>query len=412
MISKKDPVREQIQRFYNLRPYPSPVKDLDDYRKRWQDENWRRADFHLHWPHRPYREELSILIAGCGTSQAAKHALRNPAAQVVGFDLSSTSIQHTEELKRKYNLDNLEVRQLPVERASELNKRFDKIICTGVLHHLVDPDTGLRALRELLEPEGAMYLMVYAAYGRAGVYMLQEYARILEIGNSDDEIADFANTLMALPLNHPLARLLGESPDFRTKAGMADALLNPQDRAYTVLQLFDFITGAGLTFGRWVRQAPYLPHCSAFAETPHAPRLTKLSQAEQFAAMELLRGTMLRHSLIVYRDDASPNPFLNFEGAEWLHYIPIRLPETVCVEEKILPGAAGVLINQNHMDKDIYLPISAVEKRMFEAIDGILSIAEISKKLSADQKSAHSFFQRLWWLDQVVFDTYKNSQYG
>ena len=31
-----------------------------------------------------------------------------------------------------------------------------------------------------------------------------------------------------------LARLLGEAPDFRTKAGLADALLHPQDRACTV----------------------------------------------------------------------------------------------------------------------------------------------------------------------------------
>jgi SAM-dependent methyltransferase len=162
-----------LQAFYDQYPYPPPVADLDAYRRRWQESARRRADFHLFWPTRPYREDYSILVAGCGTSQAAKYAIRWPAAQITGIDLSATSLRHTEELKRKYQLDNLQVHQLPLERASELGKSFDQVVCTGVLHHLPDPDAGLRALRGVLEPHGALHLMVYAPYGRAGIYMLQ-----------------------------------------------------------------------------------------------------------------------------------------------------------------------------------------------------------------------------------------------
>jgi SAM-dependent methyltransferase len=332
-MSEKNLIREQVQKFYNQRPYPPPVKNLDEYRQRWQDVGRQRAEFHLHWPHKPYQESLSILVAGCGTSQAARHALRNPKDRVVGIDLSPTCIRHTEKLKRKYRLDNLEVRQLPVEHAPELEGPFDKIICTGVLHHLPDLDEGLRALRDVLKPEGTMYLMVYAAYGRHGINLLQKYARLLKVGVTDAEITDFANMLMALPLDHLLAQLLGDSPDFRTKAGLADALHNPLDRAYTIPQLFEWIAGAGLRFRRWVRQAPYLPQCGAFAETPHVDRLTTLPEIEQFAAMELLRSTMLRHSLIVYRGDTPENPMPVFNGDGWLNYVPIRLPETICVEK-------------------------------------------------------------------------------
>lgn len=130
-----------------------------------------------------------------------------------------------------------------------------------MLHHLPAPDAGLRALQAVLEPGGALHLMVYAPYGRAGVYLLQDYCRRLVIGHSRQEIRDLAVTLTALPRAHPLARLLAESPDFQSPDGLADALLNPQDRAYSVPQLFDLIEGCGLRFGRWVRQAPYLPGC-------------------------------------------------------------------------------------------------------------------------------------------------------
>jgi 2-polyprenyl-3-methyl-5-hydroxy-6-metoxy-1,4-benzoquinol methylase len=195
-----------VQAFYDLHPYPQPVEDLANYRQRWQDESRRRSDFHLHWPDRTYRPDLKVLVAGCGTSQAAKHAMRQPASHVIGIDISEKSVHHTEALKHKYNLTNLEVYQLPVERAGELGRGFDKIVCTGVLHHLPDPDEGLRALREVLEPDGVMNLMVYAAYGRAGVYMLQEYCRRLGIGHTDQDLQELAVTLTALPPHHPLAR--------------------------------------------------------------------------------------------------------------------------------------------------------------------------------------------------------------
>jgi 2-polyprenyl-3-methyl-5-hydroxy-6-metoxy-1,4-benzoquinol methylase len=61
-------------------------------------------------------------------------------------------------------------------------------MCTGVLHHLPDPDKGLRALHDVLMPESAMHLMVYASYSRAGVYLLQDYCRRLGIGTTAAEI--------------------------------------------------------------------------------------------------------------------------------------------------------------------------------------------------------------------------------
>ena len=131
--------------FYERYPYPPPVDSLDSYRQLWQDRQAPAPDYHLFWPARSYRDDHSILVAGCGTSQAAKHAMRWPAARVTGIDVSATSVRCTEELKRKYDLDNLEVHQLADRaRAASWGRRFDQIVCTGVLHHLADPDAGLR----------------------------------------------------------------------------------------------------------------------------------------------------------------------------------------------------------------------------------------------------------------------------
>jgi SAM-dependent methyltransferase len=400
-----------VQDFYERYPYPRPIASLDEYQRLWQDQRRRRADYHLYWPASPYREDRSILIAGCGTSQAAKHALRWPAARVTGIDFSATSVRCTEELKRKYDLPNLQIHQLPIERASELETRFDQIVCTGVLHHLADPDAGLSALRDVLKPNGAMHLMVYAPYGRTGIYMLQDFCRRVGIHATDEEIRDLIAALGALPPGHPLGYLLREAPDFRQEAALADALLHPQDRAYAVPQLFDFIEGGGLTFGRWVRQAPYTPHCGAMAKIPQASRMALLPVAEQYAAVELLRGTMVRHSVVAYRDDSPGDPQrVSFAGDVWLAYVPIRMSDTICVQERLPAGSAAVLINRSHTYTDLYLPIDAAEKRLFDAIDGSRTIAEIADTTATQEDagsrlvSVRAFFERLWWYDQVVFD--------
>jgi len=395
-------VSVEVQAFYERYPYPPPIDDLDAYRRRWQDRERRRADFHLFWPTRPYREDYSILVAGCGTSQAAKHAIRWPGARITGIDFSATSVEHTDQLKRKYKLDNLQVLQLPLEQAGDLGKTFDQVICTGVLHHLPDPGVGLRALRSVLEPQGAVHLMVYAPYGRTGIYMLQEFCRRVGFRAPAGDIRELLAALKALPATHPLTRLLQEAPDFRSEAGLADALLHPQDRAYSVPQLLEFLRANGLTFGRWLRQAPYSLQAGLMSQIPRALRAAQLPLEDQYAAAELFRGSMMRHAVIAYRDDNPDVPRIRFDDDSWLGYIPIRVSDTVTIRERLPAGCAAILINRAHSHTDICLPIRADEMQLLGAIDGKRTIREMLAS-KAERDVARSLFERLWWHDQVVF---------
>ena len=395
---------DPVSKFYTEHPYPPPVENLDRARDEWQDENRHRAEYHLFWPNKKYRPDLEILIAGCGTWQAAKYALCHPDSHIVGIDVSTTSLDHTERLKRQYNLANLEIRNLPVEAVTTLDRRFDLIVCTGVLHHLTDPDEGLNALRSVLTPDGAIYLMLYAPYGRAGIYLLQDYCRRLGIGTSVREINDLATVVESLSPHHPLATLLRGSRDALTADALADALLNPRDRSYSVPQVFDFLERNNLAFGRWYWQAPYLPQCGSIATTPHAQRLAELPVQEQYAALELLRGTMTCHSAIAYRTSTQ----FTFDDDCWRNYVPLRLPTTICVQERLPRGAAGVLLNRSHPFHDLILVIDPKEKRMFDRIDGRRNIAEIINEAGVESPAARSFFERLWCYDQVVFDASAN----
>jgi hypothetical protein len=256
-----------------------------------------------------------------------------------------------------------------------------------------------------------MHLMVYAPYGRAGIYMLQEYCRLLGIQATEDGLRDLVETLGLLPPGHPLKALLAESPDFQYEAGIADTLLHPQDRSYSVSEVFKLLANCGLRFGRWLQQAPYSARCGAIARLPHVSSFAGLPLPEQYAAVELFRGTMTSHSVIAYREEESEGPKispLRLEG----HYIPIRMPETICVEERLPAGSSGVLINRGHTYRDLFLPIDPREKRWFDKIDGRRNIFEIvdgdgPRGREGTFESALEFFETLWLYDQIAFDASK-----
>jgi hypothetical protein len=169
--------------------------------------------------------------------------------------------------------------------------------------------------------------------------------------------------------------------------------------------LLDWLDRNDLSFSRWYRQAPYLARCGAIASTPHAARLASLPPREQFAAMELWRGSMTTHSVIVRRRDAE-TPNVRFDGDQWLRFVPIRLPWTHLVQERIPPGAAGALLNRSHQHHDLVLIVDAAEKRLFDAIDGYRTVEEIADTARiTDHRAARSFVERLWQYDQVAFDT-------
>jgi SAM-dependent methyltransferase len=387
-------------------PYPGPVASLDQEQTRYASPERRRAHFHLTWPAELPRKNLEILVAGCGTSQAARYALREPDARVTAIDISETSLRHTRDLQQKYYLENLELHRLSIEAIQELGRSFDLIVCTGVLHHLPDPDLGLRALREVLCREGAMRLMVYARYGRAGIYMMQEYCHLLGITALPADLRELGATLAALPADHPIASTLRKAKDFRRPEAMADALLHPQDRAYTVPELYAWLDRCGMSFGRWIEQAPYLAQCGAIARSPHAARLASLSSREQHTAAELFRGTMSTHSFITYRDDRiGPSQPITFSGEAWHHFVPIALPWTVCVRERLPPGAVAVLINRTHTFTDLICTVDSFEDRLLGAIDGKRTLAEILQLAQTNERRALEFFERLWRYDQVVFET-------
>jgi len=217
-VMSTDPLDDPVARQYERWVYPEPIADLPA----WLEHNWQWFDpSHAHvlmWPDRPLVPGMDILVAGCGTNQAAVIAFTNPGARVLGIDVSRASLGHNRALADAHAMANLELLHLPIEQVGDLGRDFDLIISTGVLHHMADPAGGMSALGRCLRPEGVLALMLYARTGRVGVEMLQAAFRDMGLAQDDASVQVVRQVIDGLPPDHPVRAYPGIAPDLGSDA--------------------------------------------------------------------------------------------------------------------------------------------------------------------------------------------------
>jgi SAM-dependent methyltransferase len=301
--------------------YPEPITDLPA----WLVNNWQWFDpshaYRLFWPNHDYRPEIDILIAGCGSNQAAVFAYSNPGAKIVGIDVSEASLNHQRFLKQKYALDNLELYQLPIEEIESLARDYDLIVATGVLHHLADPTVGMRALAQCLRSDGVAAIMLYARYGRFGVEIMQEIFREIGLNQSLESLVTVKEAIAQLPKSHPLHSYLSVAPDLQFDAGLVDTFLHSRDRSYTVKDCLDLVASAGLAFQSWFFKSYYEPPTSPGSGFYTA--VLALPNQQRWGVMERINTSNACHFFIACRSDRSLATYvIDLTSARGLDAVP------------------------------------------------------------------------------------------
>ena len=184
---------------------------------------------------------------------------------------------------------------------------YDYIDCCGVLHHLDDPQAGLRALTRVLAPHGGMGLMLYGPYGRTGVYPLQSALRRLDRGLADGERLALGRRLVAdLPDGNWFKRNPLVADHMSGDAGLYDLLLHSRDRAYTVSEIFALAEDCGLAVTAFIEPLRYAPE-SYLHDPVLLGRLGGLAWPARAALAEELAGTMKTHVFYAVPRDRAPH---------------------------------------------------------------------------------------------------------
>ena len=320
-----DPRADVVSRQYERWRYPEPIQDLEE----WLANNWQWFDpVHAHrvlWPDREYKADLDILIAGCGTNQAAVFAFTNRAAKVVAVDISQPSLDHQQHLKYKHGLSNLELHRLPIEEMPTLGLDFDLIVSTGVLHHLADPLAGMKALAGCLRRDGAIAVMLYAKYGRAGVEILQSIFHDLGLGQDDESVRMVKQTLALLGPDHPVQSYRNLNPsDLQFDSGLVDTFLHGRERSFTVDDCIDLVTSAGSMFQGWLFKAPYYPHDTFAKAGDLNAAINALPEATLWSVMERIHTMNACHFFMGCRPDRPKESYtIDFSTRDFLDYVPV-----------------------------------------------------------------------------------------
>jgi SAM-dependent methyltransferase len=377
-------VREQ----YEELPYPS--RDPEDERRRLIQDLLSQPALlnHLFWGgRRQFDGDFRVLNAGCGTGDSTiclAEQLRGSGAQIVSLDLSERSLAVAAERARVRELDGIEFVRGSIEELPSLGLgRFDYVVAGGVLHHLASPAEGLRALTEVLVPDGGLGLMVYGRYGRTGVYHVQELLRRLAPADqpTTTRLRTARRLLGRLRPEHP-ARLYADSWERELEenggpggdAALVDLFLHPQDRAYTVPELYEWLAGAGLRLVSFDVPGAYDPRA-------YDPELdvARLAPPEQHALAELLHGRMGNHSFFAQPQaaPAAPLPASDDESGVpmWSLYDPEEQRARALDAGKALTVRSGVFTAQ--------VKLSSLGAAILRRVDGHRSLGAILDEVDA-----------------------------
>ncbi|MEB4211954.1 methyltransferase domain-containing protein [Mycobacterium sp. 94-17] len=393
-----DPRGDGVSRQYDRWDYPPPVVDL----AAWSETHWDWFDpFWAHrvlWPNREYQPDLDILIAGCGTFQAALFAFTNRDATVVGIDVSQNALNHHRQLKDRHGLTNLELRLLPIEEVSTLGRDFDLIVSSGVLHHMADPLVGMTALGRCLRSDGALAVMLYAKYGRIGVEMLESVFRDLKLAQDETSVQLVKDAIAMLPPDHPVRSYLNAARDLVSDGALVDTFLHSRARSYTVAECLDLVAAAGLAFQGWFHNSPYYSHDLLTPASGFQSALNNLPDAELWSVMERLQPANATHFFVACRPERPREQYvIDFASPASLDYVPLlRTACRLSADEIRWPGGQQKL--------------NPAQLPFIQRVDGRRTVAEIIESVAQDsgvpdehralmRDFARQLFRGLWRLD-------------
>jgi len=310
-----------VKELYSRWTYPDPIDDIGIAIKNgWFDFGDPSLIWNLYWPKESPRP-IDILIAGCGTHQAAYYAYKNPDCKVIGIDISKKSLAHQEYLKSKHDLKNLTLENLDILDINDsFSDRFDLIVSTGVIHHIADNEKALKKLKSCLKSYGRINLMVYGKYPRIGIYMLQEVFKILKLEVNDHGLDMVKHILSNIPEWHFAKEYINKAGDLSTDPGLADTFLNPVDKSFSISDIFQMIQNADLEFVDWNDRLHYSIEAVASSDPVFKKMVENLDSFDRYRLTELLVQQLATHRLILSQKNRSQKIKIDLDRLK--HIIP------------------------------------------------------------------------------------------
>jgi 2-polyprenyl-3-methyl-5-hydroxy-6-metoxy-1,4-benzoquinol methylase len=282
-------VRDQ----YEENPYP-----------RWENINFLPANSKA----KKITKGKKILIAGCGTGEeAADTARAYPGADITAVDLSLASLSYAIRKCTSLGFNNIDFIQADILDLDALNKQFDYVISSGVLHHMEDPVAGLQSITRQLKPNGVMKIALYSTIARKNLKIAQDWIIDNKQPATLAGIRQFRDMLKTLA-GSPMQDLL-QLPDFYSTSMARDLVFHVQETTYTLKKLVTIFEREKLNPLKLIlpNQAAVKP--AYLARFPHDPDATNLMNWHKFELDHPLTFAAMYHITLCRTEEKSSFEF-------------------------------------------------------------------------------------------------------
>jgi SAM-dependent methyltransferase len=385
----------KVRAQYEMLPYP-PVNPEDDRHRlarTWLDD-LPMINHYCFAGRQSFANGFRALVAGGGTGDGTiflAEQLRHTDARIVHLDFSGASIDIARKRAAIRGLSNIEwIHDSLLNLPSLGLAPFDYINSIGVLHHLPDPDAGLRALKSVLKYDGALGLMLYGKIGRTGIYQMQELMRAINAGETrlEDELANARAVMSVLPATNWFKR--GEDlwrGDMNTDADLYDIVLHSQDRAYTVEEIFAWLGdghGFNIDFSAVNRgRSAYQPAVALGPNrSPLLAQIERQSLRRQYAIAELISGRIMTHVFYATLSPACRAAYGDAEMVPFFAHEPLTGPMVAGIFQQ--SRGKPFLLNHQHVGLSLMVQPGRYAPEIFMHIDGQRSFQEIFDRVRRD----------------------------
>lgn len=389
--------------------YPYPPRNPDDEKKRLVRTS---LDFLPKISHFCFRGQLNlkqpfeILVAGGGTGDSAIYLaeqVRHGPTRIDYLDFSKQSLEVAKKRAEIRKLENIVFRHGSIlEVADIFEKKYSYINCSGVLHHMPDPNAGLSALANVLKPEGAIGIMVYAQYGRTAVYQTQTLLRKIVGGMPLGRQLELGKKLLSkLPETNWQQRSADLHIDHHElgDAGFADLFLNSCDRAFTVPEIYDWLSSAELYFTAYASNRLHYKPEMYISDAQILEAIKHKTQREQETIAELISGAMIKHTFYAGLEPKKPAKL----EPGMVPILPAEI-DSAALSKRL----KGMKIGQFELlathDAKLNLPVNPISQLFFQYLTQNKSLQEISRKI-IDHPSLHQFPDQ--WVQNEILELCK-----
>ena len=197
---------------------------------------------------RRFAADVSVLVAGCGTGQEAAFIARNRRVdEVVGLDLSKSSLAYAERMRRRLMLDKIRFIQGDILDTGGIGKQFHVVESTGVLHHMQDPILGWKTLLGCLVSGGLMKVGLYSERASREIKIARQWIEENGFDSDSTTIRAVRQKILGFKKSHPLYSLRF-SEDFYSVSACRDLIFHVQEQSYTPSQLREMLDHMALEF--------------------------------------------------------------------------------------------------------------------------------------------------------------------